>query len=121
LLAVPAIFLMGALDSLSGVCAAMAAFGLFRGIYEANTHAALFEVTAPHQRASAVGGMSMLAMLIGSLAPWTMGMLRESQPPGEGLSLGFSALSAVYLLGGLAVAGAVIFTFKRESGGDEAG
>ncbi len=114
LLAVPAIYFMGALGSLAGVCAAMAAFGFLRGVYEANTHAALFEVVAPRQRASAVGGMSMLAMLIGSLAPWVMGKLRESQPPGQGLAIGFSGLSAVYLLGGLAVVAAVIFTFKRE-------
>ncbi|MEO5716677.1 MAG: MFS transporter [Luteolibacter sp.] len=119
LLAVPAIFLVGWLDRLTGVCAAMAAFGFFRGVYEANTHAALFEVIAPRHRASAVGVMSMLAMLFGSLSPWLLGLLRESQPPGEGLGLGFSALSAVYLVGGLAVAAAVVFTFGRERRGGE--
>ena len=119
LLAVPLIFLMGWLGSLTGVCAAMAGFGFFRGVYEANTHAALFEVIAPRHRASAVGVMSMLAMLIGSLSPWLMGLLRESQPRGEGLGVGFAAMSGVYLFGGLAVGAAVIFTFKRERLCDE--
>jgi hypothetical protein len=118
LLAVPVIFLMGRLDNLAGVCAAMAAFGFFRGVYEANTHAALFEVIAPGQRASAVGVMSMCAMLVGSAAPWVLGKIRELMAPGEGLGIGFSALSAVYLLGGLAVAAALLFTWKRERHAD---
>jgi sugar phosphate permease len=118
LLAVPVIFLMGRLDNLAGVCAAMAAFGFFRGVYEANTHAALFEVIAPGQRASAVGVMSMCAMLVGSAAPWVLGKTRELMAPGEGLGIGFSALSAVYLSGGLAVAAALLFTWKRERHAD---
>lgn len=114
LLAVPVIFLMGRLDSLAGVCAAMAGFGFCRGVYEANTHAALFEVIAPRYRASAVGVMSMCAMLVGSASPWLLGKMRESLGPGEGLGLGFSALSGVYLLGGLAITVALLFTWKRE-------
>ncbi|RYD30793.1 MAG: MFS transporter, partial [Verrucomicrobiaceae bacterium] len=118
LLAVPLIFLIGHMDNLAAVCAAMAGFGLFRGIYEANTHAALFEVIAPRYRASAVGMMSMCAMLVGSLSPWLLGEMRGSMAPGEGLATGFSALSAVYLLGGLAVAAAWIFTWRHERQAD---
>ena len=102
-------------ESLLAVCATMAGFGLFRGLYEANTHAALFEVIAPRHRASAVGIMSMLGLLVGSLSPWLMGKFRE----GDGLGAGFSALSAAYLLGGLAVGAAVLFTFRRERRADE--
>jgi MFS transporter, Spinster family, sphingosine-1-phosphate transporter len=119
LVAVVPIFLMGWLGSLAGVCAAMAVFGFCRGAFEANTHAALFEVVAPRHRASAVGVMSMLAMLIGSLSPWLLGLMREANPPGKGLGLGFSALSGAYLVGGVAVAGAVIFTFSREKHAQE--
>lgn len=114
LLGVPVIFLMGRAEGLVGACAAMAAFGLFRGIYEANTHAALFEVIAPRHRASAVGIMTMLAFLVGSLSPWLMGRFRELAAAGQGLSLGFSALSGAYLLGGIAVLLAVAFTFERD-------
>lgn len=118
LLAVPVIFLMGRVDTLAGVCAAMAGFGFFRGVYEANTHAALFEVIAPRHRASAVGVMSMCAMLVGSASPWILGKMRESFAPGEGLGIGFSALCLVYLSGGLAVASALLFTWKRERHSD---
>lgn len=59
LLGAPAIVFMGFAPALALTCLAMAVFGLFRGLYEANTHAALFDVIAPRFRASAVGNMSM--------------------------------------------------------------
>jgi len=114
LLAVPLIFLMGRADSLVMACVTMAGFGLFRGLYEANTHAALFEVIAPRHRASAVGISVMLAFMIGSISPWLLGHLRESYPAGLGLGYGFSALSGAYLIGGIAVTVAVLFTFSKD-------
>lgn len=114
LLGAPVIFLLGRADDLVLACGAMAGFGLFRGLYEANTHAALFEVIAPRFRASAVGIMTMLAFLVGSLSPWLLGRLRETHAAGQGLGIGFSSLGAAYFIGGLAVLAAVLFTFRRD-------
>lgn len=114
LLGAPAIYVMGSAGSLVTACAAMAGFGLFRGLYEANTHAALFQVIAPKHRASAVGIMTMLAFLAGSLSPLLLGRVREACPPGQGLGLGFAALSLAYAVGGLALLAAILFTFKRD-------
>ncbi|MCX7045412.1 MAG: MFS transporter [Candidatus Sumerlaeota bacterium] len=120
LLGAPVIFLMGCGRQLELVCAAMAGFGLFRGLYEANTHAALFEVIAPRHRASAIGITVMLAFLAGSLSPLFLGHLRQTFPAGQGLGYGFCALSGAYVLGGLAVMAAVIFTFNRDRCREEA-
>lgn len=114
LLGAPVVFLLGRADALVAACTAMAGFGFFRGLYEANTHAALFEVIAPKFRASAVGIMTMLAFLVGSLSPWLLGRLRETHPAAEGLGLGFSALGGAYVIGGIAVLCAVLFTFRRD-------
>ena len=114
LLGAPAIFLLGRAHGLVLACGLMAGFGLFRGLYEANTHAALFQVIAPRYRASAVGIMTMLAFLVGSLAPLLLGYLRETLPAGQGLGVGFSAISGAYLLGGLALVAAILFTFRRD-------
>ena len=65
-------------------------------------------------RASAVGVMVMLAFLAGSGSPWLLGQCRELVPNHHGLSYGFAALSAAYLLGGLAVLAALKFTFVRD-------
>lgn len=119
LLGAPALFLMGRSQALVSACAAMAVFGLFRGLYEANTHAALFQVIAPKFRASAVGIMTMLAFLAGSVSPWLLGRFRETRPAGEGLGYGFSSFSAAYVVGGVAVLAAVLFAFQRERLRDE--
>ncbi|MBD3267068.1 MFS transporter, partial [bacterium] len=55
LLGAPFIYLMGATDNILLCYVAMAAFGLFRGIYDSNLFAALFDVIEPRVRASAVG------------------------------------------------------------------
>jgi MFS transporter, Spinster family, sphingosine-1-phosphate transporter len=113
-LGAPAIFFMGLASGLTFTCLAMGIFGLFRGLYESNTHAALFDVVAPQYRASAVGVMVMVAFLAGSISPWLMGHINDVFPLGQGLSYGFAALSGTYLLGGLAILCAAKFTFHKD-------
>lgn len=111
---VPAILWMGLAGSVAATWVAMGLVGLFRGLYESNTHASLFDVIPPRLRASAVGMMVMIAFLVGSVAPWFLGCCRELVSDGQGLSYGFAALAAAYLLGGLAVSAAWKWTFQRD-------
>jgi hypothetical protein len=113
-LGVPAILWMGLAGDLTATWIAMAALGIFRGLYESNTHASLFDVIPPRYRASAVGVMVMIAFLIGSVSPWLLGQCRELFPGGRGLSYGFAALASVYLIGATAVLLAARFTFHRD-------
>jgi MFS transporter, Spinster family, sphingosine-1-phosphate transporter len=114
LLGAPAIVWMGLAESPLSVYAAMAVFGLFRGLYESNTHASLFDVIEPKYRGSAVGVMVMLAFLVGSVSPWLMGWMRETLEPGKGLSYAFTAYSMAYVIGGLAVAVGLVFFFRKD-------
>jgi MFS family permease len=114
LLGAPAIFWLGMAGGLWGMCAAMSVFGLCRGLYEANTHASLFDVIEPRFRASAVAMMVMLGFLAGSISPLLLGWMSDSAAFVQGLSTGFAALSAAYLIGGLAVGAALLFTFQRD-------
>ena len=114
LLGVPAILWMGFSGSLIGTWAAMAVFGLFRGMYESNTHASLFDVIEPRYRASAVAMMTMVAFLLGSFSPWLMGICSTAFADGKGMSYGFAMLSIAYLLGGFAILFALKFTFGRD-------
>jgi sugar phosphate permease len=114
LLGVPAIVGMGLATNLTATWIAMGTLGFFRGLYESNTHASLFDVIPPRYRASAVGMLVMLAFLAGSVSPWALGQCREMFPAGRGLSYGFAALSIAYLIGGLAVLAAVKTTFFRD-------
>ncbi len=91
-------------------CTGMAVFGLFRGLYESNTHASLFEVIEPRYRSSAVGAMIMFAFLVGAGAPWLMGILCDW---GMSMSSVFAAYSLAYVIGGLAVGlGLLVFYHK---------
>lgn len=114
LLGAPIILVFGLCASLAATCLAMVGFGLSRGFYESNIHAGLFDVIEPRYRASAVGVMIMLAFLVGSISPWMLGRLRDTVPDKMGLSYGFALLSVAYLIGGLAVAAALKFTFHRD-------
>ncbi|MDR0902199.1 MAG: MFS transporter [Opitutaceae bacterium] len=113
-LGAPAILWMALAPGLVPVCVAMGLFGLFRGLYECNTHASLFDVIPPGSRAVAVSMMIMVAFLVGSLSPWALGRMKDAFPDGSGLSRGFACLSVLYLLGAVAVAIARFRTFHRD-------
>ena len=106
LLGAPAILAMALAHSPVAAYVWMAVFGLFRGFYESNTHASLFDVIEPEYRGSAVGAMVMVAFMIGSVAPWLMGYLRGVLAPGMGLSYAFAGYSSCYVIGGVAVSSA---------------
>ncbi|MDR0901184.1 MAG: MFS transporter [Opitutaceae bacterium] len=114
LLGAPAILWMALAPSLVTACLAMGLFGLFRGLYECNTHASLFDVIPPRSRATAVSVMTMLAFLVGSLSPLALGKAKDFWPDGSGLSRGFAALAALYVIGAAAVAFARARTFRRD-------
>jgi MFS family permease len=113
-LGAPAILWMALAPGLASACVAMGLFGLFRGLYECNTHASLFDVIPPRSRAVAVSMMVMVAFLIGSLSPYMLGRMKDAWADGSGLTHGFAALSALYLFGALAVAFARFRTFRRD-------
>lgn len=106
----PFIFLMGFTDSQVMTYAALAVFGLMRGIYDSNIYASLYEVVQPAVRSSATGFMLMFAFLMGAFAPLIMGLLK----PTLGLAASFSSLSAFYVLGGVFILMATLFWFKKD-------
>ena len=113
-LGVPSIVLMALAPNLTMACIGLALFGLFRGLYESNTHAAMFDVIEPRHRASAVAISVMLAFLVGSTSPWLLGKSREVFGNAHGLSYGFAALSLAYLIGAAAVTTARLVFFKHD-------
>ncbi len=77
----------------------MGIFGLFRGIYDSNLFASLFDVIKPQYRASATGLMLSFAFLVGAFSPTILGMMKSSL----GLATGLGSLSLAYLLGGVII------------------
>lgn len=110
LLGAPFIYWLGQSKSPQSCYVALALFGLFRGIYDSNLFASLFDVVEPRLRASATGLMLSFAFIVGSLAPTIMGWMKSN----VGLAVGISSLAGFYLFGAGCILVAVLFFQKRD-------
>jgi MFS family permease len=110
LLGAPFIYLLGRSPALGVVYVALAGFGLFRGIYDSNLIAALFDVIPPRYRSSATGLMLAFAFVVGASAPVILGYIKQHADLGQGLS----ALAFVYLFGAAVLFAATKLTFPRD-------
>ena len=90
-----------------------AAYGVFRGFFEVNTHASLFDVIAPAYRSTAVGIFMVFAFFFGGLSGVVMGAL--SQKFGvRGFEIGFALMGAAYCVAAFVMMISFFFTFKRD-------
>jgi len=113
-LGAPLIFCFGWLDTIAMVWVATFLFGFVRGLYESNTYAAVFDVVPAEIRSTVVGLMIMVAFLVGSQSPLLLGLLGDRYGTAQGLAYGFSLLSIAWIIGGLSILGALLFTFKKD-------
>lgn len=94
----PFVFLCGATRSIGIVVAALTAWGLFKGLYDANIFASVFDVVPAQARGTAAGFMNMIGWLGGGgLAPVAIGLLAERY----NLSIAISLAGFVYVVAGV--------------------
>ncbi|HOI79362.1 MAG TPA: MFS transporter [Petrimonas sp.] len=110
LLGAPFIFWLGIGNTPFLVYLALAFFGIFRGVYDSNIFAALYDVVEPRFRSTATGLMLMFAFITGASAPYILGKIK----PILGLAWGLSALSVVYIAAALCIFIAVRFYYKKD-------
>ncbi len=110
LLGAPFIYMMGVGETQLAIYVGMAGFGLFRGLYEANIYASLYDVIPERLRGSASGIMIMFAFWVGGVAPLLLGMMKTHY----GLAMGLSRLSLVFVVGAAALLLALQVFFKRD-------
>ncbi len=104
-------FLTGWTMSVLVIVMAMAGFGYFKGLYDANIWASLYDVVAVEKRAVAVGLMNSLGWLGGGFAPVAIGAASER----FGMSACISATSVVYLMAGLLLTWGIFHYMQRET------
>ena len=110
----PFLLAVGFASDLWVACAAMALYGVFRGIYDSNIYAAMFDVIDPKLRASSVGILTAFAFIIGCLAPVYLGAVQGDGTSIEAFGWGISSMGFFFLAGGLLIAAAAKFTFLKE-------
>jgi len=94
---VPFILMTGLTTTVVTVVAAMAGFGFFKGLYDANIWASLYDVVPPANRATALGVMNSIGWLGAGAATIAIGVMSER----FGLSRSIAATSVIYLVVGL--------------------
>ena len=102
--AVPFVFVSGHTRQLAVAIGALFCWGLFKGFYDGNIWASLFDVVRPEARGRAAGLMNMVGWLGGGTAPVAIGYLAQSR----GLGAAISSAAYLYIVGFL-----LLFTASR--------
>ncbi len=111
LLGAPFVMLCGATKSVLVLTLTLFAWGFFKGLYDANIFASVYDVVRPEARGTAAGFMNMVGWLLGGAsAPLLIGYLSER----SSLSYAISLTAVVYIAAGLLLTTAVVFTAKRD-------
>jgi MFS family permease len=108
----PFVVLCGSTRSVAWLIVALSAWGLCKGLYDANIFASLFDVVRPEARGSAAGFMNMVGWLGGGgTAPVVVGWLGERY----GLGFAISTAAAVYVAAGILLIVGIIFFARRDA------
>ena len=110
LLGAPFIYWISMSQTQAMTYVALFGFGIFRGWYDSNIVASLYEVVSTNMRSSAYGLMLACAFLIGASAPYLLGVLK----PTLGLTIGLASLSGVYVLGSGLIGSGAIWFFQND-------
>lgn len=106
---VPFLFLAGWTTAVPVLLVALVGFGLFKGLYDANLWAALYDIVPLHRRGSAVGIMNSLGWLGGGAAPVLIALAAQR----FGMSAAISATAAVYLWIGSGLLASALVTLRK--------
>ncbi len=94
----PFVMLCGLTGSVAWLLGALTAWGFFKGLYDANIFASMYDVVPPRARGSAAGLMNTVGWLGGAgTAPLVIGWISERL----GLGPAIATASMVYVLAGL--------------------
>jgi MFS family permease len=105
----PFVAICGLTFSVTTLVAALTCWGFFKGIYDANIFASVFDLVPPEARGRAAGLMNMIGWLAGGgSAPLIIGLVAERSSLGTALALA----SVVYIAAGVLLIAAA-FLAKR--------
>ena len=109
----PCLFLTGYASSAAAMVVMSSLYGVFRGFFEVNTHASLFDVMPSCYRSTAVGIFAVFAFFFGGLSGVLMGELSQRYGV-SGFEIGFGVMGMTYLLGALVMMISFFRTFKKD-------
>ena len=106
----PFVALCGMTSSIGLLILSLTAWGFFKGLYDANIFASLFDVIRPEARGTAAGFMNSVGWLGGgATAPFIIGVIARDY----GLGFGIALASVVYVVAGVLLLVAAFVFAKR--------
>ncbi len=108
----PFVVLCGLTSSTIWLVVALTAWGFFKGLYDANIFASMFDVIRPEARGTAAGFMNMVGWLGGGgTAPLAIGFVAQHRT----LGFAIAATAGVYLLAGVLLLSGILFFVRRDA------
>jgi MFS family permease len=108
----PFVVLCGLTTSILWLIVALTMWGLFKGLYDANIFASVFDVVRPEARGTAAGFMNTIGWLAGGgTAPLVIGIIAER----SGLGTAIALASIVYVAAGLLLLTGILFFVTRDA------
>jgi MFS family permease len=108
----PFVALCGMTSSVTVVILSLTLWGLFKGLYDANIFAAVFDVVGPHERGTAAGFMNAVGWLAGGgSAPLVIGLIAQRYDLGIAIALA----STVYVMAALLLFVGLTFFVTRDA------
>lgn len=107
----PFVWWCGQTQTVTTLILALTGWGLFKGLYDANIFASVFDVVPPEARGAAAGLMNTLGWLAGGgSAPLVIGWIAKSSGLGGAISLA----AIVYVAAGLLLISAILFFARAD-------
>ena len=108
----PFVALCGLTSSTMWLVVALTAWGLFKGLYDANIFASMFDVIRPEARGTAAGFMNMVGWLGGGgTAPIVIGYIAQRESLGTAIAMA----AAVYGVAGMLLIVGIIRFVRRDA------
>lgn len=108
----PFVALCGLTPSVATMIVALTAWGFFKGLYDANIFASVFDVVRPEARGTAAGFMNAIGWLAGGgSAPLVIGIIAQR----ESLGLAIALASTVYIAAGILLLLGIVFFVRRDA------
>src|SRR3954469_6201963 len=108
----PFVALCGLTPSVGTVMLALTAWGFFKGLYDANIFASVFDVVRPEARGTAAGFMNAVGWLAGGgSAPLVIGLIAQKQS----LGLAIALASTVYIGAGVLLMIGMVFFVRADA------
>jgi len=111
ILGAPFVFLAGSTPGFGVFIAAIACWGLLKGMYDANIFASVFDVVPPQFRGTAAGFMNMAGWLGGFPGPIVIGFIAQK----SSLSQAIESASMIYVAAGVVMILGVLAFAKRDA------